>query len=209
MQMTTEHRKQTGAFYTPKMWADKAVEYIRRVCPFLEDFVFYDPAAGEGALLDALPATCEKYASTLEPEDVEILKSKGYKAWQFDFLRNDDNIFETAPDDGLLRSYQEGRLIVFTNPPFFICPAESKTWYTRYTYPVTCDATALFLMRIMYEVMPVLTCSFSKMDIYQAPQLAAFRDEFNPILRYIDGFISPSMSWNLSGKFPIAFSIWL
>lgn len=33
MKLTKERQKETGAFYTPKIWADKAVEYMRKVVP--------------------------------------------------------------------------------------------------------------------------------------------------------------------------------
>ena len=207
MKLTKARQKETGAFYTPKLWADLAVKYLLQVCPFYQEFVFYDPAAGEGALLEALPADATKYGSTLEAEDVKILQSKGVNAWQFDFLQNPD-LWECAPDE-LRQAHREQRLVVFTNPPFFKCPAASREWYARDTYPITGDATALFLLRIMYELQPVLTCTFSKMDIYQGTQLQRFREYFHPFERYISGFISPSKSWGLSGNFPIQFSIWV
>ncbi len=207
MQLSTARRKEKGAFYTPKLWADLAVKYLLKVFPSYQSCVFYDPAAGEGALLEALPADAIKYGSTLEAEDVTILQSKGIRAWQFDFLQNPD-LWGSAPGE-LRRAHEDGRLIVFTNPPFFKCPTSTREWYARKAYAITNDATALFLLRIMYELQPFFTCSFSKGDIYQAPQLQQFREQFRPFERYISGFISPSKSWGLSGNFPIQFSIWL
>ncbi len=55
MELSVKKRKETGAFYTPKKWADLAVKKIQEIIPNLEDFVFYDPCCGEGALLEALP----------------------------------------------------------------------------------------------------------------------------------------------------------
>ena len=74
MQLTKERRIETGAFYTPKIWADKAVEYICEVIPNMDDYFFWDMSAGEGALLEALPESCDKYGTTLEYEDYQILK---------------------------------------------------------------------------------------------------------------------------------------
>lgn len=118
MKLTTERQKETGAFYTPKWIAELAVKYIQKVVPVLDGFMFYDCAAGEGALLDALPESCEKYATTLEAEDVDILRDKGYTANQFDFLGgNVDKL-------GMLwEARHENRLIVFTNPPYVKLPA--------------------------------------------------------------------------------------
>ena len=51
MNLTKQRQKDTGAFYTPKMWADLAVKYIIEVVPNIEEFVFLDVCCGEGALL--------------------------------------------------------------------------------------------------------------------------------------------------------------
>lgn len=102
--MTDRHRVETGAFYTPKVWADFCVARLHEVLPTFDGFTFYDPAAGEGALLDALPDGTDCYASTLESGDVEILKRKGYEAEQFDFLTMNVNFLHpnilVARDDG-------------------------------------------------------------------------------------------------------------
>ena len=76
MELTVKQRKETGAFYTPKLWAEKSVEEIKKILPDMESYFFYDPAAGEGALLEALPKGCAKYGTSLECEDVEILRNK-------------------------------------------------------------------------------------------------------------------------------------
>ena len=53
MDMTTDRRQKTGAYYTPRPWAELAVRYLRGVLPEFDRCKFYDPAAGEGALLNA------------------------------------------------------------------------------------------------------------------------------------------------------------
>ena len=135
MELSRKRREETGAFYTPKVWADLAVQYILSVIPDPENYIFYDPAAGEGALLDALPANCRKIASTLEVEDVEILKAKGYKdAFQFDFLDESLDILDLygdidnpKPSRCLAKAMmQRERLIIFTNPPFIHLPASNS-----------------------------------------------------------------------------------
>ncbi len=206
MKLTKERQKETGAFYTPKIWADKAVEYMRKIVPNLEDYYFWDVAAGEGALLDALPENCERYATTLEWEDYKFLSAeKPYAANCVDFLNVDfDNI-------EWLKNVPRERLIIFTNPPFVKLPATHSSYAkTRYK---TNDATALFFYRILKEIKPFLLCSFNKMDLFQSPQMKTVRRELSLFnrLNCIDSnmFASPSHSWGLKGEFPIAFNMLL
>jgi hypothetical protein len=200
LKLTTERQKATGAFYTPKWIAELAVEYIQKVVPVLDGFTFYDCAAGEGALLDALPESCEKYATTLEAEDVDILRDKGYTANQFDFLGEDVNRLSM-----LWEARDENRLIVFTNPPYLALPAgQYQSLRTKYK---TTDATALFYQKILNDLQPLLLCSFSKIDLLCAPNHNYFRQTFDPHRRQIHSFITPSNAWGLKGEFPIIFSI--
>lgn len=198
MELTKERRIQTGAFYTPKIWADKAVEYIREILPNMEDYFFWDMCAGEGALLEALPENCDKYGTTLEYEDYQILKSKGFNSNQFDFLDGDISKLQELKGN-------ENRLIVFTNPPYFKLSA-SHDCYAKRKYK-TNDSVALFFYRIVKEVKPLLICSFNKLDLYQGSTLSKFRNDIPIFQMTIAQFLSPSQSWGLKGNFPIAFNI--
>ena len=181
MKLTRERQEETGAFYTPKVWADLAVKYILALLPYPEHYVFYDPAAGEGALLDALPANCRKIASTLEAGDVEILKSKGYKdAFQFDFLDEPIGGVSLDSNSPILEVLQNReKLIIFTNPPFNTLPTNNNCLAKQLYDNHNGNAVALFFLRIMYEVQPVMLCSFNKMDIWQGSNLQKFRVNFD------------------------------
>ena len=196
MELTKDRRKQTGAFYTPKMWADLAVQYIIRICPNIEEFVFLDVCCGEGALLEALPKNVEKYGTTLEWHDVEICRNKGLQVWQLDFLK--DDISELLPASKMKR------LIVFTNPPYVKLPQNSCNLQYRYK---TNDATALFYYRILDELKPILLCGFNKLDLYQAQIHENFRNQTKIREKTISHFLCPSKSWGLTGDFPISFNI--
>lgn len=199
MELSEQRRAETGAFYTPKIWADKAVEYMAQTLGNLTDYAFYDPAAGEGALLEALPQESQKMASTLEYPDVQILRAKGFAAAEYDFLKNDD-IFQLP-----FNVFYPGReAVIFTNPPYF----KGAKGYAHETYPICKgDATALFLARIYFELPHIRTvCLFHKSDIFGGPSMADFRRE--AAFKYLNGFICPSMGWpGLKGRFPICFSI--
>ena len=80
----------------------------------LQDYIFWDCAAGEGALLEALPDNCRKIGTTLEIEDVDILKSKGIEAYPFDFFDDD---LERLPFWEEVNENLD-KLVIFTNPPY-------------------------------------------------------------------------------------------
>ena len=206
MQMTDTHRAKTGAYYTPSQWARLAARYLAKVVPCLDGFTVYDPAAGEGALLDALPCGTERTASTLERADVDILLRKGYTAQQFDFSRQNLRFL----DESILEASESGTLIVLTNPPYRKMAAGECALMKR-THPECCgDLTALFLLRALRELKPALICSFTKTDIYQSAAMKPFRGAFDPFGRLATRpFLCPSTSWpGLKGSFPIAFSVW-
>lgn len=198
MEMTLAHRRKTGAFYTPPVWADLAVDYMKLILPLpLESYVYYDPAAGEGALLEALPRGAECYATTLEEEDVEILRSKGFRAEQMDFL---DDELDKLPE--AVRTAGE-RLVVFMNPPYFKLPkthlCQAKTRYQHN------DSVALFLYRVLREVEPAFVFMFAKTDLIQAPTMRGLRKDLGLMEGLVRAmFLTPSMSWGLKGHFPIA-----
>lgn len=196
MELSKERQKQTGSFYTPEKWAKLAVSYIEKVVPNLEDFVFYDPCCGEGALLDALPKYVEKYGTTLEWEDVEICRDKGYQVWQLDFLK--DGIEDILPPSKMKR------LIIFTNPPYVKLSTNQYECQKLYN---TNDATALFYYKILDILHPILLCSFNKIDLFQAQIHRDFRSKTVFTDKTIRCFLTPSKSWGLKGDFPIAFNI--
>lgn len=196
MQLSSKRQKDTGAFYTPKMWADLAVKYISDIFPTMEDFVFYDPCCGEGALLEALPKGVEKYGTTLEWDDVEICRNKGFQVWQLDFLK--DDLSDILPPSKM------GRLIIFTNPPYVKLPAN---YYESQKIYKTNDATALVYYRVFNALNPIALCSFNKTDVLQASSMVKFRKDTGFYDNVIKAFLCPSESWGLKGKFPIAFNI--
>lgn len=200
MEMSRKHREATGAFYTPKVWADLAVQYILSVIPNPEDYIFYDPAAGEGALLDALPANCTKIASTLEAEDVEILKAKGYEnAFQFDFLDDSLNAesLRNNPERECLALAIENpeKLIIFTNPPYNYLPA-TNCCFAKKEYKDN-NATNLFYYRIINEINPLMLCGFNKMDIWQGIKSEKFRSHFDVFEQLVIGV---TKQWLYSGR---------
>ncbi len=201
MKLTEERKKATGAFYTPKEWAELAVKYISYEVGDLKDYLFYDPACGEGSLLEALPNEVEKFGTTLESEDVRICREKGFKVCQMDFLDYKEPFGLEHHFKGIDRS----KIIVFTNPPYFKLKTDQyQEIKERYS---TNDSVALFYSRILSELCPSLLCGFNKMDIYQSQQLKNFRTEYDLFNSVKSGFLTSSKTWGLKGRFPIVFNI--
>ena len=199
MKLTKERQKETGAFYTPKVWADMAVSYFKNYLDEdLSEFVFWDVAGGEGALLDALPHNVRRIGTTLELEDMLIMRSKGIEAYQFDFLDGD---LESLP---FYKDLDKEKLVVFTNPPYMRLKKEHDC-YAKRKYG-TNAAEDLFIMRICLEVAPKILGIFTKAatiqlcgKVYEETFLHHF---------FTTGFASCSkQDWNLSGVFGILFSL--
>jgi len=115
----TTRRKQ-GEFFTPKIWVDKAHEYIASVFgeDWKEKYVVWDPAWGTGNLTRDYRFK-ELYCSTLNQSDIDTANHMGYNPeavkFQYDFL-NDD--YEKLPV-GLRNAIENGKkIIVLMNPPY-------------------------------------------------------------------------------------------
>lgn len=142
-----------GAFYTPRIWALKAKEYLEEALGkgFEKEYYIYDCAAGTGNLLEVFDESAKNniYASTLDESDVKIMLSKVKNSkkfplfekhiFQFDFLN--DNFFDEVDKKGKIikkskmpRNLQEilqdeekrKKLIIFINPPYAEAGNKSK-----------------------------------------------------------------------------------
>lgn len=201
MQLTAKRKQETGAFYTPKVWVDKAVEYLKRfIGKDFNDCIFWDCAGGEGALLEALPDDVRRIGTTLENQDVTIMKSKGIEAYQFDFL---DGNFYDLPFWNDIENNTD-KLVIFTNPPYLRLPASNQS-FAKMHYNNN-NAEELFIYRICKEISPKWLGIFTKSAIIQhSQQLWA---DTNAVDYFASGFASCSkQGWNLAGNFAILFSL--
>ena len=230
-------REFKGAFFTPAIWVEKSQEYLANVFgDDFANMYIWDCAAGTGNLLAGLPQERRNiFASTLDTPDVEIMKQNmnlfENQVFQFDFL-NDD--FKPVRDGGKLPDAlydiiqdpeKQKRLIIYINPPY--AEATSRTTVTKTGKNKTGVAThnkasthfkpiigaaanevfALFVSRI-YEELPCSTLAlFSTLKIVSAPNFTVFRDFFHA--KYLGGFVVRANTFdNVSGQFPIAFTMW-
>ena len=128
--MDKDKQRRTGAFYTPRIWADEAHKYITNT--FGEDwkdkYVVWDPAWGTGNLTRDYKFK-ELYCSTIEQSDIDTANQMNYNPeatkFQYDFLNDGivdgqiDIINDPKLPQGLKDAILQGKeIIVFMNPPY-------------------------------------------------------------------------------------------
>ncbi|GAA9925190.1 hypothetical protein VN0847_13660 [Helicobacter pylori] len=95
-------RERKGAFFTPKIWVEKSQEYLAKALgqDYQEDYIIWDCAGGTGNLLNGLTNKANCFLSTLDSNDVAIVKELAAAnklnllenhVFQFDFLNDDFN----------------------------------------------------------------------------------------------------------------------
>lgn len=133
-------RESHGAFFTPPACAELAQLYIAEALGenWQEEYYVWDCAAGTGNLLAGLINTRNLWASTLEKDDVNIMKERiqgrlnlfENHVFQFDFVN--DPLLDQTGDDGKLRKSkvpddlqaiisnpeERKKLVIFINPPY-------------------------------------------------------------------------------------------
>ncbi|WRA53719.1 hypothetical protein KVL81_07230 [Helicobacter pylori] len=231
-------RERKGAFFTPKIWVEKSQEYLAKALgqDYQEDYIIWDCAGGTGNLLQGLLNKANLYLSTLDNNDVAIVKDLAAKkhlkllenhVFQFDFLN--DNFFS----DKMPKSLQEilkdqekrKRLIIYINPPYAEAGNKAKMSGTgehkakvarnNKTYEVYKDFLgsganelfAQFFMRIYKELNGCIMASFSKLKYLNSSNFKKFREVFKA--KFLEGFMVPADSFdNVKGQFPIGFLVW-
>ena len=121
-------RERKGSFFTPRQWVELSQKYLADVLgeDWQEEYTVWDPAAGTGNLLNGLSNKYNIWASTLDQQDVDVMRDRirnganllESHVFRFDFL-NDG--FEKLPAE--LRAIVEDperrrKLVVYMNPPY-------------------------------------------------------------------------------------------
>ncbi|MCV3454357.1 hypothetical protein L8W55_06090 [Campylobacter sp. FU_520] len=134
-------RERKGAFFTPRIWVDKACEYLSKTLgkDYEEKYYIWDCAGGTGNLLANFTNAKNIFCSTIDKADVDVIHERirnganlfENHVFQFDFLN--DEFFDKVDDKGnviykskLPSNLQEilkdenkrKKLIIFINPPY-------------------------------------------------------------------------------------------
>ncbi len=229
-------RERKGAFFTPRIWVEKSQEYLAKALgqDYQEDYIIWDCAGGTGNLLNGLTNKANCFLSTLDSNDVAIVKELvaanklnllENHVFQFDFLN--DN-FESAPkslQEILNDKEKRKKLIIYINPPYAEAGNKAKMsgtgehkakvarnnktheTYKNFLGSGSNELFAQFFMRIYMELNGCIMASFSKLKYLNSSNFKKFREVFKA--KFLEGFMVPADSFdNVKGQFPIGFLVW-
>jgi len=230
-------RERKGAYFTPRIWVEKSQEYMADYFGenYQDEYYIWDCAAGTGNLLNGLTNKYNIWASTLDKQDVDVMKDRiknganllESHVFQFDFLNDEFDCGKLPPD--LLAIIQNPaerkKLVIYINPPYAEAGnartpqgtgenkglvARGSTMHTRYAPTIgsaSNELFALFLMRVYKELNGAILGQFSKLKVLQAPNFQHFREVFQAKLESL--FLIPANTFdNVKGQFPIGFFVW-
>jgi hypothetical protein len=222
-------RERKGSFFTPQIWVQKSQEYLTAVFGenWQDEYYVWDCAAGTGNLLVGLTNKYNLWASTLDRQDVDVMRDRiknganllDSHVFQFDFL-NDD--FDKLPEGlkGIIDDPEKRKkLLIYINPPYAEVSSVgikgkvgvnlSKTHdkYCLFLGTAGRELFSQFLMRIYFEFQGCKIGEFSTLKILNGPAFENFRNTF--LAKLEKCFIMPAFTFdNVNGKFPTGFKIW-
>ena len=228
-------RERKGSFFTPKIWVDLSQKYLADVLGenWQDEYYVWDCAAGTGNLLNGLTNKYRIWASTLDQQDVDVMKDRiknganllESHVFQFDFLNDEFTKLPQPLQDIINDEEKRKKLVIYINPPYAeagnartpTSTGQNKTGvasgnkiYERYKTQLkraVGELYVLFLTRIYYEISSCWIAEFSKLKILQSPNFCDFRRFFRAKLEKI--FLVPASTFdNVNGNFPIGFKIW-
>ena len=225
-------RERKGSFFTPKIWVDLSQKYLADVLGenWQDEYYVWDCAAGTGNLLNGLTNKYNIWASTLDQQDVNVMKDRiknganllESHVFQFDFL-NDEFDCGKLPADllAIIKNPEERKkLLIYINPPYVEVglakeghgkkDVQFTKIHTRYKTALgkaSRELYAQFFIRIYTEIPSAKLANFSTLKNLQAPNFSGFRNVFRAKLEKI--FLVPADTFdNVEGAFPIGFMVW-
>ncbi len=221
-------RERKGSFFTPQIWVELSQKYLTDVLGdnWQDEYYVWDCAAGTGNLLTGLTNKYNIWASTLDKQDVEVMKDRIKNGanlledhvFQFDFL-NDDFTKLPQPLQKIINDPEKRKkLVVYINPPYAEAPNYGKSKdgvslskiYNKYKDKISFAVNELssqFLIRICQDLPNTKLALFSTLKYVSSQNFEKFRQFFKA--RFEKGFICPANTFdNVKGSFPIGFIIW-
>ncbi|GAA9666758.1 hypothetical protein HpVH11_10320 [Helicobacter pylori] len=229
-------RERKGAFFTPRIWVEKSQEYLAKALgqDYQENYIIWDCAGGTGNLLNGLTNKANCFLSTLDSNDVAIVKDLAAKnhlkllenhVFQFDFLNDDFNKAPKSLQEILNDKEKRKKLIIYINPPYAEAGNKAKMSSTGKHKDLVArgnrickkykddlnkannELFAQFFMRIYKELNGCIMASFSTLKYLNSSNFKKFREVFKA--KFLEGFMVPADSFdNVKGQFPIGFLVW-
>ena len=230
-------RERKGSFFTPRKWVELSQHYLEMALGenWQDEYYVWDCCAGTGNLLAGLTNKHRVWASTLDMQDVAVMKQRianganliDAHVFQFDFLNDSLDCGKIPEDlrDVLSDPEKRKRLVIYINPPYAEAgdvrqrsgTGQNKTdvsvvhaTYNRYLEKIGIagrELFAQFFVRIHDEIPGCVLAEFSKLKHLQSPNFKSFRRAFHGTLEKC--FIVPADTFdNVTGDFPIGFFVW-
>ncbi len=228
-------RERKGSFFTPQIWVELSQKYLTDVLgeDWQDEYYIWDCAAGTGNLLNGLTNKYNVWASTLDKQDVEVMKSRIKNGanlledhvFQFDFLNDDFSKLPEPLQKIINKPIERKKLVIYINPPYaeasnrdtVVGKGENKSnvatktkIYKNFSNIVgtaTRELFAQFFLRVYKELPNSKLASFSTLKFINGQNFFRFRTYF--LAKFEKGFVVPANTFdNVNGKFPIAFLIW-
>lgn len=226
-----------GAYYTPLAVVDKAYDLLAQTLGknWQKDYIVWDMCCGVGNLEVKHSNPRNIYMSTLDQEDVDVMKATktcvAAQRFQYDYLNDDitddgkiDYTLTNKVPESLRKAIADGKkILVLINPPY----AESGSGIgkgstnkkevekTQVNNLMKIDSTGYaskelfvqFLVRIAKEIPTATLAMFSTLKYVNAPNFEEFRKSWSA--KYLGGFVVHSKAFDgLKGDFPIGFLVW-
>jgi hypothetical protein len=223
-------RERKGSFFTPQIWVQKSQEYLTKVFGenWQEEYYVWDCAAGTGNLLVGLANRYNLWASTLDRQDVDVMRDRinnganllADHVFQFDFLNDSFDKLPERLKDIINDPEKRRKLVIYINPPYAETMFKGEKHKaglnlsmvnTQYSLQMgNCANRELyiqFLTRIYSEIPDCFIGTFSTLKTLNAPHFNIFRSNFKAKLKSL--FVVPAYTFdNVKGSFPIGFQIW-
>ncbi len=229
-----------GAFYTPLHVVDKAYDLLHRTLGkrWQQDYLVWDMCCGVGNLEVKHSNHRNLFMSTLDAEDVNVMKATktcvAAHRFQYDYLNDDiadDGSIDYALTDKLPQPLRdaiaEGRkILVFVNPPYAeamkadnIAEIEDKSESKKgvaSTRVASCmgapsyASRELFVQFLIRVAREMPTATVAMFSTLKYVNAPNF-EQFREgwNAKYLDGFVVHSKAFDgLNGNFPIGFLVW-
>jgi len=228
-------RERKGSFFTPQIWVELSQKYLTDVLgeDWQDEYYIWDCAAGTGNLLNGLTNKYKIWASTLDKQDVDVMKDRIKNGanlledhvFQFDFLNDDFSTLPKPLQEIINNPEKRKKLVVYINPPYAEATTartisgtgENKSgvatdykinqYFNTKIGNASNEIFALFMSQFYEKIPNAILGLFSKLKFIQGSNFGKFKEFF--LANYMKGFIVPANTFdNVKGNFPIGFTIW-
>ena len=227
-------RERKGSFFTPKKWVELSQQYLAATLGenWQDEYCVWDCCAGTGNLLVGLTNKYRIWASTLDQQDVDVMRERAKNGanlleshiFQFDFLNDSFDKLPQGMRDIVSDPEKRKKLVIYINPPYAevsskiavdggpkgkrgVNISEVQSKYAECLGTASRELFAQFLMRIAKEIKGCVVGQFSKTKHLQGAAFSKFREHYTGKL--LTAFLVPADTFdNVKGKFPIGFFVW-